>query len=52
MKYELSEQNIKLIVALRTKIYDYLKNNIDEDKKQKAQKSFQDYKKMFRSSSN
>ena len=26
MKYELSEQNIKLIVALRTKIYDYLKD--------------------------
>ena len=39
MKDELDGQIIKEPVALRTKTYSYLKENNDEDKKQKAQKS-------------
>ena len=51
MKNELVEQIMKEFAGLRTKAYSYLKENNDEDKKQKVQKSvikrklkFQDYK--------
>ena len=51
MKNELLEQIMKEIAGLRTKAYSYLKENNDEDKKQKVQKSvikrklkFQGYK--------
>ena len=39
MKDELGGQTIEEFVGLRAKTYSYLKDNNDEDKKQKAQKS-------------
>ena len=39
MKDELGGQIIEEFVGLRAKTYSYLKDNNDEDKKQKAQKS-------------
>ena len=39
MKDELGGQIMKEFAALRAKTYSYLKDNNDEDKKQRAQKS-------------
>ena len=39
MKDELGGQIMKKIVELRSKAYSYLKDNNEEDEKQKAQKS-------------
>ena len=39
MKDELGGAIMKKIVGLRAKTYSYLKDNNDEDKKQKGQKS-------------
>ena len=36
---ELGGQTVKKSIGLRAKTYSYLKDNNDEDKKQKAQKS-------------
>ena len=38
-KYKLGEKIMNEFVGLRAKTYSYLKDNNDEDKKQKAQKS-------------
>ena len=39
MNNELSRQMMRQFVGRRAKTYSYLKDNNDEDKKQKAQKS-------------
>ena len=56
MKDELGRQIMKEFVGLRAKIYSYLKENNDEDKKAKSIKThvikrklkFQDYKTVYK----